>query len=430
MRKYLHGIIMICFAMVIATSIVGCTSESASSGSVGSANNEQSQAMENAPVSAEPVTLKIWTHADDQPVTELMCNNFKAAHPEYDLTFEWGQLGADLTVPQLKVDADAAADVLIIPSGAIPELVEAGLLLPITVDKAEIESIHAEGAIKGCTFEDLLYAVPVTPNSFFMYYDKSKYTEEEVLSLETMLAKDLGPDIKNFSHQISNSWFLGGFFYANGCTLFGPDGDDPTECSWNTPQGIQVGEYLIDLAHNPKYVEDRDGIAGTMMREGKLAALCSGIWAADSMKEILGDNLGATKLPTIKIGGVEKQLSNFADFKCYAVKSATKYPKAAQLLAAWLCNEESQLMRFEERSEAPTIKSLTDNPSVAANVPVAGLSLQIRYSTPNPTSSKLNDYWAPAEALGTGIYEGSVTKENLQEKLDACVEAILAKLTS
>ena len=43
------------------------------------------------------------------------------------------------------------------------------------------------------------YAVPFTPNSWFMYYDKSMYTEEEGKSLDTMMAKDLGACIKNFS---------------------------------------------------------------------------------------------------------------------------------------------------------------------------------------------------------------------------------------
>lgn len=438
MKRSLRAILVMCLcALFVAATAAGCASPVSSPAPSGDtppvsadvpadAPDAPADAPEPAapPATAEPVSLKIWAAVEEQESTMLMLESFRTAHPEYDLTFDFQILGVDLTVQALETDADTAADVLMVPSGSIAQLREAGLLLPITVD---LGAEHGQGSITACLGSDgLQYGVPVTPNSWFMYYDKSKYSEDEVKSLETMMAKDLGDGIANFSSAISNSWYISAWFYAAGGTLFGADGLDPTQCDWNDAKGLMAGEYLIDLMNNPKYVEDVDGIAGTLAAEGKLAAYCSGTWGAEAAKEQFGENYAAAKLPTVNIGGTDQQLRNFADFKCYTVKSSTAHPKAAQELAAWLCNEESQLMRFEANDYPPTVVSLLDHPVVAANQAAVALSEQTQFSIPQPSISKMNDYWTPAEALGKGIQTGEVTKANLQEKLDAMVEAILA----
>jgi arabinogalactan oligomer/maltooligosaccharide transport system substrate-binding protein len=383
-----------------------------------------------AAAGAEQIRLKVWAPVEEQLLTISMCEAFRDSHPELDITFEYAVMGLDRggSIDSLKRDPDVAADVFMFPTGGIPELVEAGLLYPITVNADAIRAEHTETSIQSCTFNGLLYAVPVTPNSWFMYYDKSKFTEDEVKSLEAMMAKDLGEGVYNFSCQISNGWYISAFFYAAGAELFGPNGTDPESCTWNRPNGVAAGNYLIDLVKNPRYVEDRDGIAGTLMREGKLAALCSGVWSAASLKESLGENYAAAKLPTVNINGADVQLSNFADFKAFGVKSSTKHPRAAQMLAAWLSNEANQLQRFEKPGTvaAPTQVSLLNHPAILQNQEIAALGEQTRHSTPNPATSKLSDYWTPAEALGTGIFNGDVTKANLQENLDAFVNAVLA----
>ncbi|NLU53412.1 MAG: extracellular solute-binding protein [Clostridiaceae bacterium] len=376
----------------------------------------------------EDVFLKVWAPEEEQEILVQMCEAFAEAHPEYNITFEYGIMGVDMSIDAMKKDAEVAADVFLYPSGGIAELVEAGLIYPITVDVDTIKNTHGEGAIKSCTMNGTLYGVPVTPNSWFMYYNKSMYTEDEVKSLEKMLAKDLGEGVKNFSCDIDNSWYMSAFFYAVGGTLFGPNGDDPTECSWNDEMGYKAGKYLIDLVNNPKYVDDADGLAGALMAEGKLAALCSGTWSAESIKSALGENYGAVKLPTINIDGKDYQLRNFADFKAFGVNAMTKYPEAAQKLAAWLANEECQLIRFEVNNTPPTVKALIDHPKVKASLEAAALSDQTQYSIPNPTTSKLNDYWTPAAAFGAGIVNGDITEANLQQSLDTMVNAFVTTL--
>ena len=208
------------------------------------------------------------------------------------------------------------------------------------------------------------------------------------------------------------------FFYAAGCTLYGPDGTDPTDCSWNDANGLAAGEYVIDLINNEKYIEDRDGIAGSLMKDGKLGAMCSGTWAAPELQEALDVDFGACALPTITLNGKEAQLSNFADYKCYAVKSNTAHPMAAQLLAEWFANEENQLQRYLEAGASPTCLSLQEHPDVVTDIATCALIAQTEFATPQPSISQVSEYWTPVASLGDGITTKTITKDNLQQSLD------------
>ncbi|MDF2586314.1 MAG: hypothetical protein K0S41_155 [Anaerocolumna sp.] len=381
-----------------------------------------------APVEVTDVALKVWAPQEEQEILAQMCENFKAAHPEYNLTFEYGVVSEADASTELQKDPAAGADVFAFASDQTATLVNAGILYPITLDADAIKAANSEASIQAATVNGQLYANPFTPNSWFMYYDKSKYTEEEVLSLEKMMAKDLGEGVKNFSVDINNGWYLSSFFFAGGSTLFGADGTDPTSCTFNDANGVAVGNYLIDLAANPKFMDDDNGNILTAMEAGTLAAACSGTWNADAIKKALGDNYAATKLPTINVGGQDKQLSNFADFKLIGVNSQTKAPIPAMQLAAYLGGEECQKLRFDVRSIAPTNLNLATNPDVLANPAVAALSLQTTHSTLQSTIPQMGNYWTPAEAFGTEILNGTVTKENVQQKLDDMVTSILSTI--
>ena len=385
----------------------------------------------NAGGEVEQVSLKVWVPEEEMVITQAMCEAFNQAHPEFDCTFDIAVVGIDESANNLETDPELAADVFQLPSGSISQLKDAGLIYPITVNIDDVKSLYGEGAIEACTRDSYMYGIPFSPNSFFMFYNKSMYTDDEVKSLETMMAKDLGSDVYNFSYTVHDSWYLETFFYAAGCTLFGPNGEDPTDCTWNNEGGVKAVNYVIDLVNNPKYIEDRDGVAGALFKEGKLGALCSGTWAdADgALTEALGDDLGACALPTINLDGNECQLSNFADYKCYAVKSYTADPMAAQRLAEWFANEDNQLIRYKECKATPTCLSLQDNAEVAADAATCALIAQTQYATPQPSISQISNYWTPVATLGESILQGDVTSANAQESLDTVVSTILSSLT-
>lgn len=407
-------------AMMLAGAFVGC----------GSAKEESAGAKDQAATEeTQDVTLKIWVPEEEVEITDAMVKKFDELHDEFNITYEIAVVGIDEAPANLETDADTAADIFYTPSGGVADLANKGLLLPIVKDFETIKDELPESALNAVTVDDITYAVPFSPNTFFMYYNKDLYTEDEVKSLDTMMAKDLGEGKYNFGSKMTDSWYTEMYFLGNDGTLFGEDGQDPTDCSFNDANGLAAGEYLIDLAHNPKYIEDIDGVAGSEFKNGNLGAVTSGAWSAPEFREALGDSLGAVALPTATIGGKEVQLSNFVDFKTITVKSNTQYPLAAQQLAVYMGNAESCLTRYQEQGDIPVLESLASSEEIQADFVAAALNAQAAKATNQPSIPKMGDYWDPMKALGEGIYYGDVTKANLQEQLDALVDSITGTLT-
>lgn len=441
-------------AMVLVLAIgsfAGCgkkdTTTGTNTGAQGTTNEEakptEEAKKEESTPAAEPkkVTLKVWGPQEEQTAYEgygdsllaYMCEEFAKLHPEWDITFTYGAVAESDTKAELSKDAAAGADVFMFASDQTAFLVENGILAPITVNADEIIAANGgadAGSITAASFNNFLYAVPFTPNSWFMYYDSSKYTEEEVKNLDTMMAKDLGADTYNFAFDIDNGWYNASFFFAAGCSLFGSDGQNAQECTFNDANGVKAGNYIVDLATNAKFMEETDNGANAIdaFANGKLGAWCSGTWNAEKVKEALGDNYAATKLPTITIDGEDKQLKSFADYKYVGVNMNTENMDVAQALAVYLGGEECQKIRFLARSIAPTITSLVSDPEVSSNTAVAALSAQAANTQFQSTISQMGNFWVPAQAFGAGCYNKEVTKDNMQEQLDLLVNNILTAL--
>lgn len=413
--------LILALAMMLGLLLSGC----------GGTETAETEAAVSGTTGVQDVHLKVWVPEEEQDIMQQMADSFAAAHPEYNFSIEMSIMGIDEANAQLKTDADSAADIFQMASGGVPELQKMGLLLPIGYNEAELRELYAENAITAVTAEDgLLYAVPFTPNTFFMYYNTSMFTEEDVKSLDAMLAKDLGEGVDyNVAFPVSGSWYLESFFFAAGCTLFGEDGKDPTSMDWNNEKGLAAGQYMIDLVNNPKFIDDKNGIGMSLLREGKVGAIFSGTWDAALVQEALGENYGAAKLPTANINGTDSQLRNFGDYKTYAVKSSTKYPLAAQQFAEWICNEENQLLRYEAIGVSPCITSLAESPELADDLATAALVAQSEHYYPQPNIPQINEYWTPATAFGEGVVNKTITYDNLQEQLDAFVNAVTTTLT-
>lgn len=367
----------------------------------------------------------IWAPQEEQTNLPKMIEAFKEEYPEYeDVKFSYKVMSVDNSIAQLQKDNKAAADVFLFPSGGITELTSAGLINPINVQKSEMDALYTENAVDSVMLDDKIYAVPVTLNTFIMYYNAAFYTEDEVKSLDTMMEKDLGSGVRNFSITVNDSWYLSTFFLTQENSLTAPT-TSTISCTFNNADGYKVGEYLIDLVNNPKfYPADGSGSDGNALKNGTLAALCSGTWSASDIKDYLGDNYRAVAMPKITINGRECNMANFGDYKAYGVNSATSNPKLANLVAEWLGNATCQSMRYGTSGDAPTIKALLALESVQSDRAVMAALEQEKVCTIQPKTSKLTGYWDAVKAFGVELLNGGITKSNLQNKLDAMVNSI------
>ena len=428
-RKLMTALASIAMAGVMFT---GCASSNGGSSTGSSSAEGGSSAADNgAGSSDEVINLTVWASQEGQESTKQMCDAFAAANPDKKYEFTYGVVSeADASKEVLK-DISAAADVFAFASDQTATLVDAGALYRITKNKDQIVAENTEASVAAASIDGELYGYPHISDTYFMYYDKSKLTEEDVQSLEAIMSKDIEGVTTNFAFDTDNGWYQTAFFFGAGCKLFGDDGTDPTQCDFNNERGYMVGEYLIDLVANPKYGANfDDSLIRAGFADGTIAAAVTGTWNAEDIQNSLGDNYAATKLPTFTLSNGETvQMGSMANFKIMGVNSETKHPLEAMALAEWLTNKDNQQYRFEHRSLAPTnIELSNDTAALSSNIAVAALAQQAQYATVQTSISQVQNFWTPAEAFGQEIIAGTCTKDNLQEKLDAYVESVLATL--
>lgn len=367
----------------------------------------------------EKVSLKIWGSQEDQAMLATMVESFKVANPDKDYDITFGVVSEADTKTKVLEDPAAAADVFAFASDQIKDLVSAGALYEITRNKDKITSENMEGSVDAATVNGKLYAYPETAdNGYFMYYDKSVFSEEDVKSLDKMLDVANSKGKKVFM-DVSNGWYIASFFLGAGCTLtIGEDGKQ--KCDFNNERGVLAGEAIKEFTAHPAFVTGDDavlkgGIGST------IAAGVSGTWNAEDIKSILGDNYAATKLPTFTLGDEQVQMGSFAGYKLVGVNSQTKAPVEAMNLAEWLTNEQNQILRFETRAMGPSNIKAANSSAVQENAALAALAEQNQFASSQ--KDVLGSFWAPAEAFGTAM-EAKDYSKSIKEQLDAMVAQI------
>ncbi|MDR1060929.1 MAG: extracellular solute-binding protein [Clostridiales bacterium] len=368
----------------------------------------------------ENVTLRVWGPQEEQALLKEMCEAFAAANPANTYTFDYGVVSEADARTRYSEDPAAAADVFMFSNDHLRDLVNAQSLYEITRNKADIAARNVESSVEAASIGDSLYGYPMTAdNGYFMYYDKSVFSESDTESLDQMLkvANDKG---KKVYMDVPNGWYIVSFFLAAGCSL-SLDGDKQV-CDFNSPAGLAAAEAIKAFTADPAYV----GGDGTVLTGGmgsSIAAGVSGIWDAAAIKERLGDNYAATKLPAATIGGEQKQLGSFGGYKLVGVNSLTNAPVHAMDLADWLTNEQNQLTRFEKREYGPSNISAAQSDAVKANVALSALAAQSQFA--EPQNDVLAGFWNPAEAFGRTMDSKDYSK-SLQELLDNMVAQITA----
>jgi arabinogalactan oligomer / maltooligosaccharide transport system substrate-binding protein len=373
------------------------------------------------PAAKETVTLKVWGSQEDQAMLQQMIDSFKAKNTSkiYDITL--GVVSEADARTRVLEDPAAAADVFQFANDQITDLVNAGALYEVTRNKDAIIAANMAGSIEASTIGGKLYAYPSTAdNGYFMYYDKSVFTADDVMSLDKMLEVAQAKNKKVFM-DVSNGWYIASFFLGAGGKL-GVDSNGKQTCDFNNANGLKAGEAIKAFTAHPAFLTGDDAVLtggiGTT-----IAAGVSGTWNAEAISGKLGANYAATKLPTVNMGGTQTQLSSFAGFKLVGVNSQTKVPVDAMTLAEWLTNEENQILRFKTRQMGPSNIKAAKSPEVMANIALAALAAQNVFAVSQ--KEVLGNYWGPAEAFGTAM-EAKDYSKSIQEMLDAMVAQVIA----
>ena len=327
-------------------------------------------------------------------------------------------------------DVEAGGDLFCFAQDQFARLVQAGALNKLGTKAAEtVIANNDAGTVAAATSGDTLYAYPLTSdNGYFMYYDKTVIPDEDVDSLEKLIA-DCEAAQKYFAFEMqSSAWYLASFFFATGCVSEWNTDDDGSFISvhdtFNSPEGLIAVKGMKKLVSSPMHLSSSQA---SEFASGA-AIVVTGTWAFEDISKILGDNMGVADLPSFEVDGTEYHLGSYNGCKLMGVKPQVDAAKNAALhrLAQYLTGEQCQMERFEALSWGPSNVADQASEAVQANPGLAALIAQAPYSVPQGQIH--GSWWDIAKVIGDDVKDAE-DEAGLQAALDNYYDKIASLFT-
>ena len=340
-----------------------------------------------------------------------------------NVTIEIGVQSESSAKDTVLADPESAADVFAFADDQLNELVNAGALQEVLLNPDDVKSRNLPGSVSAATMNDKLYAYPMTAdNGYFLYYDASVLSAEDVQSMDTMLEKAAAAG-KKFMMSVNDAWYIYSFYAGAGLVATLADDGINTVCNWNEAPGADVTQAILDIAVNPGFKSGADADIVSAIKDGSCCAAISGTWNASTAEEAWGEGYTATKLPTYTLNGEQVQMGSFSGYKLVGVNPHSANVGVAMMLADFITNEDNQIKRFNDRKLGPSNINANSTEAVQSAPAIAALAEQSSYATLQRVGA---NYWSSAASLGEILASGDTQGKTTQQLMDAAVAGITA----
>lgn len=402
--------------------VAGCTpADSSNSGSSGSDPKER-------------VRLQVWGPLQEKDLYTKHAAEFALANPQIEFKIDYGNVGEPEAAENVLADVSTAADVFFYPDDQVSVMANKGVLAELPAGYVnKITERDSELSVNAATFDKdgKVYGFPVSSdNGYFLVYNKKFFNEEDVKTLEGILAK-VSAD-HQFALDMGNGYYSLSFIQHISEISYDPV-TELHSTNFNNQASIDALQAVSNLITPLKNVgflsEDFNGAALDDLRDennNRVIAGITGHWNTATLMEILGDDLGTAKLPSFKdVNGVDVQMGSFIGSKLVGVKSSSKHLAYAMAFADYITNEAAQITRFTENAWGPSNLNAYEHPAVQANPGLAALSAQSPYAIPQGKSVG-GTFWSNAGTIGNFLLDGPTPEgpQTLKAALDQFVLAI------
>ena len=433
MRKKVLSLTLV--AAMMAGCLAGCgNAESKDEGTTAAAGDSTTQAAASEDAiqnliaaTTGTVDLSVWASEEDQDLTTQVIEEFKKKYSDVDFNITLGAESESKAKDDILVDVEAAPDVFAFADDQINELVKAGALQPVQATYTfDVANENVAASVEAASVDGTLYAYPMTAdNGYFMFYDSSVFTEDDVQSLDAMIEAAKKAN-KKIAMNVSDAWYVYSFFQGAGLDLTLNDDGLTNTCTWNQAGGTDVAQAILDLFKTGVFVDIDYPTQATAIAEGTICAAVNGTWRAADAAAAWGENYAAAKLPTYTVAGKQVQMASFSGCKLVGVNPHSKNVGWSMLLAEYLTSEDTQVTRFKQRGLGPSNINASESEEVKADPAISALAAQAAYATPQRVGG---NYWTPAETLGSILAQGNPDGTDLQKLLDNAVEGIEAPVS-
>ncbi len=382
----------------------------------------------------EEEKLVVWVSESDKDFANEVAAEFvKQVETPVRIVVE-AQGENDVATRVLK-DVEKAADVYSFVNDQLPKLVGGDALAKIAGARyTRLQQSNEKQAVTAATLsakdEDCAYGFPYTDNTFFLYYDKSKLTAEDVATFDGILAK-CGKD-KQFAFPLADGWYSTSFYFGAGLsyavTYDNNLAEQTISTDFGSEKGVAVTEAIWSYAQNAGFKGDaNDSKITAGFADGSVIAAATGIWNRTAIEGALKENFAAAKLPSFTLtqngSTAQTSLRPFAGYKLMGVNNYSKRKILAMDFAEFYTNAQNQWKHYEARGFVPTNIEAKSGERLQGDVCAKAITAQLLCSkTQVDVPSTL---WLPMEGLGsamlTGVQSGSF---NVRAQLKACVDGI------
>ena len=371
-------------------------------------------------ISSSTVSLTMYCEEDTFDLVNELLEGFKQENTGTNFEFNLVKHSDADMRNDILGDVNAEFDLFTFPDDQFDSLNAAGVLSEVP-NSSEISSRNNESASACATYDGKMYAYPYTAdNGYFLYYDKSYFSDEDVKTLDRIL-EVCNASSKHIGMELDSGWYMYSFFGQTGLN-FGINDDGLTNsCDWNTGVGLDVAKAIKAFIDNPAYKYTKSDALVEGFTDSSIIAGISGTWNASVLKDILGDNFGAVKLPTYTCGDKQVQMATFTGYKMIGVNSYSKNLDWAHKVADYLTNESSQLTRLTEKSIGPSNINAANSDEVKKQPAILAIIDESQYGVVQRVG---NSYWNACTDFYNSLKAKSYSDAELQEVLDTMVSAI------
>ncbi len=362
-------------------------------------------------------------------VTKAQIAEFQKLYPDVKFTFKVDGIGEGDAASQVLNDVASAPDIYCFAQDQLARLVQAAALVPVADSVVEaIKNENAAESVNAASVAGKLYAFPLTAdNGYYLYYDTSVFSAEDVKDLATMVAvaEQKGGKIR---FALENAWYNAGFFFATGCesswTMNAEGKWTGVTDTYNSDAGLIAMKGMQILAKSTAYDSNADIFTDAV-------AIVTGTWNSKTAAEHFGDNLGATKLPSFTVDGKSYQIGSYYGCKLMGVKpqsgdNAANKTVVLQLLAQFLTNKDNQLARFNAFGWGPSNLAALADDAVKNDVSLKAFNEQAPFSVPQGNIN--GSWWDIAKLLGSDA-KSATSDDELRTALKTYEDAVNALLT-
>ena len=416
----------IVLALVMVLGLVACTGKTGTETPAPQTGTEQG----GSPL-AGTYDITVWVGEAAVDLTKKQIEDFNNSN-ELGIKFNAIVNGVSeaTSADQMLVDVSVGADIYCFAQDQFARLVQGGALAELDAEAAkEVKAANDPGVVAAATTGDKMYAYPLTSdNGYFMYYDKTVIPEEDVDSLEKLIA-DCEAAGKYFAFETNTSaWYIASWFFATGCKSEWTTDDSGAFISvaddFNSDKGLIAVKGLKKLVDSKFHVSSSSGDEFA----SDAAIVVTGTWNYEAIQKLLGDHMGVTDLPSFEVDGKEYHLGSFNGCKLMGVKPQSDSLRllALQLLAEYLTDEARQMERFDALSWGPSNLNAQKSDAVQNNPGLAALLKQNQYS--RPQGQIHGAWWDIAKVIGDDV-KAATDEAGLKQALQNYYDKISALFT-